>query len=53
MLFSNINSVISQKNVIKMLMMLVNGWQAGKLGGYKAEGPANNSAFQLPSLIAS
>jgi hypothetical protein len=26
--------------------------QAGKLGGYKAEGLANNLAFQLPSLIA-
>jgi hypothetical protein len=29
------------------------GWEAVKLGGYKAEGLANNLAFQLPGLIAS
>jgi hypothetical protein len=29
------------------------GWEAGKLGGYKAERLANNLAFQLPGLPAS
>jgi hypothetical protein len=29
------------------------GWQAGKLGGFKAEGPSNNLAFKLPGLPAS
>jgi len=28
------------------------GWEAGKLGGYKAERLANNLAFQLPGLPA-